>query len=110
MTTIAAAHTMPAAALLERPRARNRSTKGAKTAEITTATRIDAVTIHRDAHTYRTTATSPATAMTRQPRAARLTSQSGTSGVRPSPGTVRVRSDASGATEPPGSLVSPAAT
>ena len=82
---IAAAHTMPAAALLERPRARNRSTKGAKTAEITTATRIDAVTVHRVVHTYRTTATSPAIAMTRQPRAARFTSQSGTSWGRRRP-------------------------
>ena len=81
MMRVAAAQTMPAAPVRECPRARSRSTKGAKTAEITTATAIDAVTVHRTEHTYATTITSPAIAMTRQPRAARLTSQSGTKGA-----------------------------
>src|SRR4051794_13572005 len=73
-----AAHTISAAPLRERPRARNRSTAGAKTAATTTATAIVAVTIHRSFASRRIAPTKSAIAMSRHPTAALLASQGGT--------------------------------
>ncbi len=72
MARIAAAQTIPAAAVRERPWSRRRSTKGAKNAEMTTATAIDAVTVHSSVARSQSTTSSPAMARTRQPRAAML--------------------------------------
>ena len=76
---MAVAQTMPAAADRERPRARRRRTMGANTAEMTTATAIEAVTVHSSVATNQATTRSPATARIRQPSSAKLTSQAGTS-------------------------------
>ncbi len=74
----ATAHTIAAATVLDRPRARRRTTNGANEAAITMAMAIDAVTVHSVVASSQPATTRAAIARTRQPRAARLPSQSGT--------------------------------
>ncbi len=79
MTRTATAQTMPAAAFLDRPCARDRSTSGAKTAATMIATAIDAVTAHTIEASNTNTAAKATTTNVRQPTAARLSSQGATS-------------------------------
>ena len=73
----AAAQTIAAAAVRDRPRARSRRANGANAAAMTMAMAVEAVTIQSSPASSHSTTRSAAMAMTRQPRAARLTSQSG---------------------------------
>ena len=75
MTSIATAQTIAAAAALDRRCARNRTTR-ANTAATTTATAMDAVTVHSTSAARHED--EPAIASTRQLSAARLDSHSGT--------------------------------
>src|SRR5687768_10449173 len=72
------AHTIAAAALRDLPPERSRMTHGANSADTTTATAIEAVTVHSRLARSHTTMTRPTTAVTRHASEARFDSQDGT--------------------------------